>query len=106
MKFLVQKSLNQRSATEQENDEPVDGSLLVGENHILDFVDNESEYGHDSCLLYPAFHNGTKCWLLYCNWSASGNYCASGSQEEILDYQTGVNILVDEEFFSSHHEKE
>ena len=98
--FYRRWSLAQRGAVDPLPDDPVEGILLVAnEDEVLRWEDNESQYGHDVCSLYPAVHNGNLSWLICETWSAAHGYCASGRHESIVSFEEGCKILLERGVF-------
>jgi len=92
--------LQSRGAIDPGPDEKIEGTLLVGEEPILHFYDNQSSYGEDSVYLFAAFHHGGRCWLKRAVWDAASGYSASGTQETIIDFEAGVKLLIERGVFS------
>jgi len=99
MKYELQKFLAQRGSVEQMEDEPVEGTLLVGDKILFRWNDNQSSYGYDRCTISPAFINGERCWVVEEVWESANGYNASGYEERIIDYKDGLNLLIDLDAF-------
>ena len=74
--------------------------FLVGNTSVAHFVGKRSSYGHDICHLYPAWVGGERGWLLERAWSAAYGYCATGTEETLLSFREGVEIMISEGIFS------
>lgn len=77
----------------------VDGTLLVGTQNVLHYEANHSLYGNDDVYIFPAFHNGVRCWLKRSNWEAAYGYSASGTDESIISFEEGVALFLKAEVF-------
>lgn len=103
MKFLVKRTLEQRGPIESEGCIEVEGTLLVSENPIISYYEDHRREGCDAVALYSAFYNGERAWLKDATWCANSPYCASGTEEIILDYKEGIDILVERDAIPFHN---
>lgn len=94
MQFIVKRELETRGAVDPGEPELIDGTLLVGEETVLMWTENHGPYGHDYCTLRPAFHKGNRMWLKRAIWQSAAGYSANGTQEDIMGYEEGVNLLI------------
>lgn len=94
MKFKEKNYLEQRDSTSQLSPEEISGkSLLVG-TCIATWNEGHTEYGFDDVEIFPAYHDGEKAFLISRDWNASAPYCAEGTEEEIISFKEGVNLLL------------
>lgn len=100
MRYIEKKTLANRGAIDPEPDEDVEGILLVAEKAIFGWDSGHIRYGHDSNSLSPAIYNGKRAWLLQSVWQPASGYCASGTTESILDFESGAKILIEQGVFS------
>ena len=80
-------------------DLPVEGVLLVGTKVVLQFETNHSQYGHDLCQIYPAYHDGKRCWLKELIWCPAEGHSAQGIVEYTIPYISGVEIFLEQGVF-------
>jgi|SRR5579859_3061137 len=97
--YREQRLLACRNSTADSAPFEVDGSLLVGTCYVLKYHDNFSQYGNDVVYLYPAFHKGERCWLRRFVWSADSPYTAYGTMEEIISFEDGVQLFLEQGVF-------
>ena len=100
LKYTEKKTLACRGAVNQEPDEDVDGILMVGDKVISLEPSSHSRFGHDSNRIRPAIHNGKRVWLKLSVWSPSRGYCAEGTTENIITFEDGVKVLIENGYFS------
>lgn len=93
------RALQSRVAVDPGPDEAVEGSLLVGTEPAMEFVDNQSSYGCDNVSIFPAFHNGARCWVRREDWEPAFGHSASGTQEFILSFEDGVKLFLEHGMF-------
>ncbi len=94
------KELENRGAVDPAPSSEVEGTLLIGEEAALEFVSHQSSYGEDATSIFPAFHNGERCWLRRDEWNAAYGYSASGTQESILSFEDGVKLFLEQGVFA------
>ena len=94
MKFEVRDTLLSRGPIEGQEPERAE-SLLVGDAAVATWFDNHFPQGHDACALFPAWHEGKRVWLLRQVWSAANGYSAWGTQDAILEFAAGIQLLVE-----------
>lgn len=101
VKYVEVRELECRGAVDPSEPEPVEGSLLVGTTSVLEFEDHSRapSYGYDAVDIFPAFHNGKRCWLRRDSWSPAYGYSASGTQEYILSFEEGVKLFLERGVF-------
>ena len=92
MKFTECYALRCRGPVESLPDEecPV---FLLGDFAVANWEDGHSPYGLDVCVLYPAWVEGKRGWLLRRQWDAANGYCASGTLEVLLSFEDGIRLL-------------
>ncbi len=100
MKYVEIRTLQNRGAVDPAPSTSDEGTLLIGEKSVLSFYGNESSYGSDSIEIFPAFHNGERCWLKRAEWDAAWGYSASGTQEYILSFEEGVKLFLERGIFA------
>lgn len=98
-KYIEWRTLQTRGAVDPAPDDNVEGNLLVGEDAVLQFFSNQSTYGEDSVSIFPAFHNGERCWVKRQSWEPSYGYSASGTQETIISFEDGVKLFLERGVF-------
>jgi len=104
-KYVEVRELECRGAVDPSEPEPVEGSLLVGTTPVLEFEDHSRapSYGYDAVDIFPAFHNGERCWLRRDSWQAAHGYSASGTSEYILSFEDGVKLFLERGVFAFPH---
>jgi hypothetical protein len=90
--FQEKCSLQKRGAVDPLPSEEVEG-LLVG-NEIAFWRGAESSYGSDAVRIFPAIYRGEKAFIIQRTWCAAMGYCASGTEEDILSFEEGVDLLL------------
>ncbi len=70
-------------------------SLLVGTHQVAEFEEGHRETGHYLCRVFPAWHEGDRSWMVSRLWCAGAGYSATSYEEQVLDFQTGVALLVE-----------
>jgi hypothetical protein len=93
------KTLQNRGAINPLPDEGVEGTLLVGTKSVLKFESGHSQCGNDYCSLFPAFHNGERCWVRRDKWEPAQCYSASGTSEYIISFEEGVKLFIEHGVF-------
>jgi hypothetical protein len=92
--YIRWNSLACRGPIEQMEDEEVEGELLVGKKHILEWETEENLYGNDLCYLFPAINNGERCWVRRDEWEPAYGYSAEGIAEYIISFEEGLRLLI------------
>jgi hypothetical protein len=100
MKYVEWSALACRGAVDPLPPQPVEGRLLVGERAVLSFEGHQSPYGEDVVSLFPAFHNGVRCWVRREEWSPAFGYSASGTSETLLSFEEGVKVFLERGVFA------
>jgi hypothetical protein len=99
IEYIEWHTLQSRGPVDPAPDEPVEGILLVGTKPALHFYGNESSYGEDSISIFPAIHDGKRCFVKREVWCPAGHYSASGTQEFIISFEAGVKIFLERGIF-------
>ena len=81
-------------AVAQDEPDEVQGTLLVADINICEWTSDHSQYGCNYNYMYPAFHNGEKCFLITSEWEPAQGYCAEGTQDSIFSFEEGMEILL------------
>lgn len=98
--YSEKRTLACRGAVDSAPDELVEGILLVGEKSILNFYDNQSSFGEDSVSIYPAIHDGKRCWLRCEDWQPAEGYSCYGLRSEfIISFEDGVRLFLERGVF-------
>lgn len=98
-KYIRIHALSTRGPIEGGPDREVDGVLLSAEEPALAFDAAHNQCGHDRVELWPAFHNGSQCWIESRRWVASHGYSAWGTVTRIVPLEEGIRIMVDRGVF-------
>ena len=95
MKFIKTSELS-RMCHDDGHMRPVEGTLLVGDEFVAEFAGEVDRTGAESMRVYPAFHNGVKCWLTE-KWFRvfSGQGTDPWPGEEIVSFEEGVKLLLE-----------
>ncbi len=99
VQYIEYHELQNRGAVDPAESSEVDGVLLVGTQPSLTFEANYSQYGNDYIKIFPAFHNGERCWLQREEWSPAYGYSASGTQESLISFEEGVALFLERGVF-------
>lgn len=101
LRFRVVEALARRGAVEQDRDEPLpkDDLLMVTDRPVLEWYGEDSHYGQDRCTLYPAVRKGARCWMLQKVWYPARGYSASGTEQEVISFQDGVELFLERGVF-------
>lgn len=82
------------------NDLPEEASgLLVSDTEAIHWSEPSNQYGNWENSLFPAFHNGERCWLMSSKWAPSFEYSGSGHHENIIQFEEGVKIFLENGVF-------
>ena len=98
--YVELDTLENRGAVDSAPSSEVEGTLLVGTQHVLRFESGQSSYGNDIVYIFPAFHNGERAWLKRAVWSPAYGYSASGTQESIVSFEAGVKLFLERGVFA------
>jgi hypothetical protein len=74
-------------------------TLLVGCDRIYIFHTDNDKYGYYRNEVYPAFYDGRRAWLIKKIWISIAPYSADGMEESILDFRSGIDLLLKHECF-------
>lgn len=81
------------------HEEEVVGNLLVADFILYSYCCNQSKYGEEHIEIIPCFWNGGKAFLKHWTWFPQGQYSAEGEGEEILSFEDGVKLLLEQGAF-------
>lgn len=100
VQYVEWRTLQTRGAVDPGPDEEVEGSLLVGTKSVISYTEGQCSYGEESVSIFPAFHDGKRCWVKRDVWCPAYGYSASGTQEYILPFEDGVKIFLAQGVFA------
>lgn len=106
MTYSMKRTLERRDAIDPIEPADVEGVLLVGNRMVLEYEDEHTQYGCDVVQIRPAIHNGKRVWVARYIRSAAYGYSASGTYEEILEFEAGAALLAERECFTFATEDE
>ncbi len=69
-------------------------TFLVATEPAFRWTEGQTQYGDDSCSLWPAWVKGERAWLLRRVWGAARGYCAEGTQDQVIPFEEGCRILI------------
>jgi len=94
MRFIETSELS-RMCHDDGHMRPVEG-LLVGVEAVAEIPGPADRVGELSMKVYPALHNGVKCWLTE-RWFKvfSGQGTDPWPGEEIISFEEGVKLLLE-----------
>jgi hypothetical protein len=97
--YREKRTLAQRGPVESREDYELPTPVLVGLDSVLRWTEDERDTGHDSCLLFPAWSDGKRAWVVRRDWCPAWGYSASGTEEEVIDFEAGVCLLIEHGVF-------
>ena len=100
VQYVEWQTLQNRGPVDPAPDEPVEGILLVGTKPAIHFYGNETRCGEDAISIFPAVHDGKRCFVKREEWCPSEDYSASGTQEFIVSFEEGVKIFLERGVFN------
>lgn len=96
MRFYEKAELDVAGGIEQEAPREVEG-LLVADVVIASWYEYEGA-GTNLCQLYPAYREGTKCFLLEKSWRPARGYSErlyGLSEEIVVELEEGIKLALE-----------
>jgi hypothetical protein len=100
VQYIEKKTLARRGPIDPLPPIDVKGTLLVGEQPVLDYEEGHINTGCDHVEIFPAFYNGKRAWLRRATWNPAWGYTASGTWEDILSFEEGVMLFLEHGAFA------
>lgn len=93
MMFSERLSLKARGPNAPIPDVPVEGTLLVGEHSVACWTGEAGHAGFDSVILYPAYYEGNRCFLMRKEWTPLKGYSGErGAEDSIISLEEGIKL--------------
>ena len=95
LRFIEQNTLKTRSGVSSEPDVEIK-TFQRSETSVLRWESGHNVAGYDCNNLFPAWVKGKRAFLLRRVWRALSPYNADGTQEDLLTFEQGVKILIEQ----------
>jgi hypothetical protein len=92
MKYTKNSTLETRGNVDPGS--PVEVESYMKGEEIAQWTEGHTQYGMDYVTLFPCFNKEHgDCFLVERVWDPATGYCASGTEEEIISFTEGIELL-------------